>query len=199
MAFERGIGVFEASIWLVAVLPLVLMGGSMFALIHDQGHLVGVPVAVLREARFPGMRWVPDGAGGRFEVDVDGLRDQVVTVAQRAVAEAEQGILRADSVSAKACVWIFSVDARTGSLKTPIWSECDAQGPMGSELSLTADLDREREVSRGIMFAEGEGFVERVVVAGVVVAAQTARLLGPGLTYRFSNGAITFARQEVVL
>jgi hypothetical protein len=123
----------------------------------------------------------------------------VAQVAQRAVAEVRQGIVSAESVSAKACFWIFAVDSSTGSLETPIWSECDARGLLGRELSMSADLEQERSKARGISVGEGKGFVERVVLTGVVVAAQTRRLLVPRSAYTFSKCAIAFARQEVFL
>jgi len=194
---ERGVGLYEAAIWLVALLPVALVGLSSVAMIHDRNHLAGVPSAVLRESSIAGLRWVPDGAGGRFEADVGQLRAQVATVARRAVSEAEGGMLKAGVVSAKACFWIFSVNTSTGKLETPIWSECDVRGALGAELSMVEELEREQGITHGIAF--GEGFVERVVVAGVVVAAQADRLLDPNRPYRFSKAAITFARQEVVL
>lgn len=196
---ERGVGLYEAALWLVALLPVVLVGGSVVAIIHDQGHLSGVPAAVLRESTLRGLRWVPDGVTGQFEAESARLRTQIAMVAQKALDEARRGILKADSVSSKACFWIFSVNPSTGRLETPIWSECEAQGPLGGELSMTADLERERNAFRGIELSKGEGFVERVVVAGVIVAAQTGHLLDPGSDYMLSKGAIAFPRQEVEL
>ena len=194
---ERGVGIYEAAVWLVALLPIGLVGISIVAMIHDRNHLSGVPSAVLRESSIAGLRWVPDGTGGRFEADVAQLRAQVASVARRAVSEAEGGMLKAEVVSAKACFWIFSVNPSTGKLEAPIWSECDVRGPLGAELSMVEELERGQRITHGI--AVGGGFVERLVVAGVVVAAQTNSLLDPARPYRFSKGAITFARQEVVL
>ncbi len=199
LVVERGVGVYEAALWLVALLPVSLIGASVVAVVHDQAHLAGVPSAVLRESRLSGLRWVPDGLGGRFEPDLMQLRSQVALVAQRTVSEARQGMLKADSVSAKACFWIFSVDSSTGLLKVPIWSECDTRGPLGGALSMTADLERERGTLRGIPVGIGSGFAESVVVTGVVVAAQTVRLLDPRSRYMLSKGAIAFPGQEVVL
>lgn len=196
---ERGVGLYEAALWLVALLPVALVAVSVVALIHDQGHLSGVPAAVLRESPLRGLRWVPDGVTGRFEADSARLRTQIAMVALNAVMEARQGMLKADSVSAKACFWVFSVNSSTGRLETPIWSECEAQGPFGGDLSMTADLEREQGTFRGIAVSEGKGFVERVIVAGVIVAAQTGHLLDPRSTYMLSKGAIAFPRQEVEL
>jgi len=194
---ERGVGLYEAAVWLIALLPIALVGTSIVAMIHDQSHLSGVPQAVLRESSITGLRWMPDGAGGRFEADLGKLRAEVAMVGRRALSEAQAGMLKGGAVSAKACFWIFSVHPSTGKLETPIWSECDVRGPLGAELSLVEEIERERTVTRGIVV--GEQFIERVVVAGVVVAAQSERLLDPNRPYRFSKGAIVFARQEVEL
>ncbi|MEY4669032.1 MAG: hypothetical protein RL518_1731 [Pseudomonadota bacterium] len=201
---ERGIGMYEAALWLVALLPVGLAGGSILAVVNDQMHISGVPAAVLRESSPPGLRWLPDGAGGRFDADVDGLRAQIGRMAQAAVAEAERGVVKARAVSAKACFWIFSVNSSTGSLESPIGSECDARGPLGGDLSMSSDLEYERRKVRGIPFGGQAGFADKVVVTGVIVGAVIggageSRLLDPRITYPFSKSAITFARQEVVL
>lgn len=199
MAGERGIGICEAAFWLTALLPFTLVGLSVVALVHDQNHLSGIPSAVLRESPASGLRWIPDGDGGRFEPDIVQLRLHLSEVSRRAVAEAEQGLFKADSISAKACFWIFSVNTRNGELETPIWSECDARGPLGHYLSLEEELAYERTRARGISVGESDEYVDRVVVSGVVVGAEARHMLDPRVPYHFSKGAIAFARQEVVL
>jgi len=196
---QRGVGLLEAAVWLVVLLPVCAVAVSVAAVVHDQSHISGVPAAVLRESAVAGLRWIPDGWGGRFEPNVPGLRAHVTQIARQAVAETRQGLLKADSVSAKACFWIFSVDSSTGSLESSIWSECDSRGPLGNRLSLTEDLEFERAKARGIPNGESGAFVERVVVTGVVVAAETSALLDPRGSFQVSKGAIAFARQEVEL
>lgn len=199
MASERGVGLFEAALWLMALLPVSLVGISVVALVHDRNHLSGVPSAVLRESPASGVRWVPEGDGGGFEPDLTHLRVHLSEVSRRAVDEAARGLCKADLVSAKACFWIFSVNVRNGALETPIWSECDARGPLAAGLSLADELAYERERAHGISVGERDGYVDRVVVTGVVVAAEARHLLDPRVAYHFSKGAIAFARQEVVL
>jgi hypothetical protein len=196
---ERGVGLFEAAAWIVALVPVALMGVSLAAVVHDRNHLSGIPAAVLRESLRNGLRWLPDGRGGHFAADVAELRAQVSGISQRAVAEAEQGLLKADSVSAKACFWIFSVNTSNGRLESPIWSECDARGPLSGELSLLNELARECELAQGISVGESEGFVDRVVITGVVVGAEARDVLDYGVAYRLSESALAFARQEVGL
>jgi hypothetical protein len=183
----------------MALLPVSLVGISVVALVHDRHHLSGVPSAVLRESQASGLRWVPEGDGGHFEPDLVQLRVHLSEISRHAVDEAAQGVFKADSISAKACFWIFSVNTRNGALETPIWSECDARGPSGGGLSLGDDLARERAKAQGISLGESDGYVDRVVVTGVVVSAETRHMLDPRVVYHFSKGAIAFARQEVVL
>jgi hypothetical protein len=196
---ERGVGLLEGGLWLVGLLPLSLVGLSVVGVVHDWNLISTVPSAVLRETPTPGLRWLPDGRGGRFEADVEKLRGLVAQVAQRALVEAQHGVMKADSVSAKACFWIFSVNPSTGILESPIGSECDARGPMGSALSMESELEHERSNARGIVVGDGEAFVDKVVITGVIVGAEATRLLDPRDTYRFSKSAFAFARQEVML
>lgn len=199
MASEQGIGLCEAALWLMALLPVVSLGLSIMALVHERNQLAGIPSAVLREFPASGLRWIPDGNGGHVEPDLAELRHHLSEVSQRAVAEAEQGLCTSDSISAKACFWIFSVNSRNGELETPIWSECDARGPLGHDLSLAQELAYERIGARGISVGGSDAYVDRVVVSGVVVGAKARNLLDAGVPYHFSKGAIAFARQEVVL
>ena len=199
MARERGVGLLEAALWLMALLPVALVGISVVALVHDRSHLSGIPSAVLRECPASGLRWVPDGDGGHFEPDLAQLRVHLSEVSRRTVDEAAHGLFKADSISAKACFWIFSVHTRNGELETPIWSECDARGPLGGDLSLADELAYERKKVQGISVGESDAYVDRVVVTGVVVGAEARFMLDPRVVYHFSKGAIAFARQEVVL
>lgn len=196
---ERGVGIYEAAIWLVVLLPVALVGASLVSIVHDFNHISSVPAAVLRETPASGLRWYPDGAGGRLEADVEELRVHVSRVSQRAVAETETGLLNADLVSAKACFWVFSVNPSNGNLESPIWSECDARGPLGSDLSLVSELAYERDRARGISVGKNEGFADKVVVTGVIVGAEARHVLDSRVAYHLSKGAIAFARQEVVL
>jgi hypothetical protein len=196
---ERGMGIYEAAIWLVVLLPVALVGASLVSIVHDLNHISGVPAAVLRESPARGLRWYPDGTGGHVEADLEELRVHVSRVSQRAVAETESGLLKADLVSAKACFWVFSVNASNGNLESPIWSECDARGPLGSELSLASELAYERDRARGISVGDNEGFADKVVVTGVIVGAEARHVLDARVAYHLSKGAIAFARQELVL
>jgi hypothetical protein len=108
-------------------------------------------------------------------------------------------VVKAGPVASKACFWIFSVNASTGRLESPIWSECDTRGATSGELSLSASLEAERVGAQGVSLGRGEGFADRVVVAGVAVGADMWRPLEPGRRYHVSRAAISFARQEVML
>ena len=199
MRSERGIGIYEAAIWLVILLPVALVAVSLVSIVHDLNHISGVPAAVLRETPASGLRWYPDGTGGRLEADLEGLRVHVTRVSQRAIAEAELGLFQADLVSAKACFWIFSVNPSNGKLESPISSECDARGPLGNALSLNSELAYERERARGISVGTNGEFADKVVVTGVAVGAEARHVLDPRVAYHLAKGAIAFARQEVVL
>lgn len=196
---ERGMGLLEGALWIVALVPLALTGLSAMASVHDLNVIARVPHDVLREFSVSGLRWMPDGNKGRFEADITSLRREIMRIAERAIAEVERGVIRAGPVASKACFWIFSVNSSTGKLESPIWSECDTRGPTGGELSLTAHLEEVRVGAQGVSLGRGEGFADRVVVTGVAVGADMWRPLEPRRRYQISRAAISFARQEVML
>lgn len=196
---ERGMGLLEGALWIVALVPVALTGLSAMASVNDLNVLSRVPHDVLREVSVSGLRWMPDGNNGRFEADITSLRREITRIAERALAEAERGVFKAGPVASKACFWIFSVNSSTGRLESPIWSECDTRGSTSGELSLTVPLEAERNGAQGVSLGRGEGFADRLVVTGVAVGADMWRPLEPGRPYQVSRAAISFARQEVML
>lgn len=192
-------GLLEGALWTIALVPIALTGLSAMASVHDLNVLSRVPHDVLREVSVSGLRWMPDGKNGRFEADITSLRREITRIAERALAEAERGMIKAGPVASKACFWIFSVNSSTGRLESPIWSECDTRGSTTGELSLTVPLEAERVGAQGISLGHGKGFADRVVVTGVAVGADMWRPLEPGRRYHVSPAAISFARQEVML
>jgi hypothetical protein len=196
---QKGMGVLEGTLWIIALVPIALTGFSAMASVHDLNVLSRVPHDVLREVSVSGLRWMPDGNNGRFEADVTSLRREITSIAEQALAEAERGMIKAAPVASKACFWIFSVNSSTGWLESPIWSECDTRGSTSRELSLTVALEAERVGAQGISLGHGKGFADRVVVTGIVVGTDMWRPLEPGQRYHVSRAAISFARQEVML
>jgi hypothetical protein len=196
---ERGMGLLEGALWIVALVPVAVTGLSAMASVHDLNVLSRVPHDVLREVSVSGLRWMPDGNNGRFEADITSLRREITGIAEQALAEAERGVIQAGPVASKACFWIFSVNSSTGWLESPIWSECDTRGSTSREVSLTVPLEAERVGAQGISLGHGKGFADRVVVTGIAVGTDMWRPLEPGRRYHVSRAAISFARQEVML
>jgi hypothetical protein len=199
---ERGSAILEAGVWMTMLLPVTLLSVSVVATVHDQNVLQVVPDAVLREVRIPPLRWIPNGHGGHYDVEVAELRDVVSTLSRNALAEAQGEVFKARHLSSKACFWIFSVHSSTGKLESPISHECDARGPLGSELSVDNLVHRELSTSLGIprdRAGSTSGFVNRVVVAGVVVGGEVPELLDAASATRVSYGAVSFPRQEITL
>jgi hypothetical protein len=184
------------------LLPVALLGVSVVAAVHDQNVLQVVPEAVLREAQIAPLRWIPSGHGGQYEVAVAQLRDVVSKLSRTALEEAQGGVLKARQLSSKACFWIFSVHSSNGKVESPISHECDARGPFGSELSVDSLVNRELPTGLGIprdRVGGAAGFINRVVVAGVVVGGEVPDLLGVSASTRVSFGAVSFPRQEISL
>ena len=199
---ERGTAILEAGVWLTMLLPVSLLGVSVVATVHDQNVLRVVPEAVLREARVPPLRWVPNEYANAYEVDLAELRNVVSVISRKALGEAQQGVFKAGNISSKACFWIFSVNPRTGRLESPISSECDARGSLGAELSLDGELRQEVSTSVGIPLESAGsigGFVNRLVVTGVVVGGELPDLFDGTSASQVSFGAVSCARQEITL
>lgn len=196
---ERGMGLLEGALWIVALVPVAVTGLSAMASVHDLNVISRVPHDVLREVSVSGLRWMPDGNNGRFEADITSLRREIAGIAEQALAETERGVIQASPIASKACFWIFSVNSSTGRLESPIWSECDTRGSTSGELSLTVSLEAEQVSAQGISLGHGKGFADRVVVTGVAVGTDMWRPLEPGRRYHVSRAAISFARQEVML
>lgn len=199
---QRGTAILEAGVWLTILLPVALLGASVVAAVHDQNVLQVVPEAVLREAQIAPLRWIPNGHGGQYEVAVAELRNVVSTLSRNALAEAQGGVFKARYLSSKACFWIFSVHSSNGKLESPISHECDARGPLGWELSVDNLVNRELSTILGIprdRAGGSAGFINRVVVAGVVVGGELPDLLDAASATRVSFGAVSFPRQEITL
>jgi hypothetical protein len=199
---ELGTAIIEAAVWLTMLLPVALLGLWVVATVHDQNVLRVVPDATLREVRVAPIRWKPNGHGGGYEVDVDELRNAVSTISRNALAEAQQGVVKATNLSSRACFWIYSVNVRNGELESPIRTECDARGPFGTELSVEGYVTRAIATVTGIprdALAGATGFVDRVVVTGVVVGGELPSLRDGTSPNRVSFGAVSCSRQEIAL
>lgn len=197
-----GMALLEGACWLAVLLPVALVGVSVVASVHDRNALQVIPDAALREVFSEGVRWVPDGLGGRYEANVPELRQALASLSLLGVSEAAQGVFKAQNISAKACFWIYSVDSSNGNLEAPISSECDARGPLGPELSLTWYIEQEVARCSGIQLRE-EGsaarFVDRIVIMGLVVGGDSPDLLDTTTSRRIEFGAVSYPRQEIAL
>lgn len=199
---ERGMALFEGSLWLATLLPLGLVSASVAAVVHDQAVLRVTPEAALREVSGGTLQWRADGFGGRYEADVGELRSVVARVSENAQREAQKDAFKAENISTKACFWIFSVNPSTGNLTSPIQSECDGRGPLSGALSVESYMEAERPRRLGIprsVVGDGAGYVDRVVMIGVAVVGELPNLLDPSSSYRISYGAISYPRQEISL
>ena len=199
---EKGIAILEAGIWLTMLLPIALIGVSVATTVHDQNVMQVIPDAVLREARVTPLRWSPNGYGGRYDPDLAELRNVVGTLSRAALLEARRDVFKAQKLSARACFWIYSVNTSTGKLESPISTECDVRGPLGTELSVGTDIAKELSNSLGIprdQTGSTARFVDRVVVAGVVVGGELPSLLDATSFQRVSFGSVSFPRQEITL
>ena len=199
---EAGTAILEAGVWLTMLLPVALLGVSVAGAVHDESVLRVVPEAVLRETRVPPLRWSPNGHGGSYDPDVAELRSVLSTLSRAAVLEAQRDVFKVQNLSSRACFWIYSVNVSTGKLETPISTECDVLGPLGRELAAETYVRRDVLMSLGISRDQtgvGAKFVDRIVVAGVVVAGELPDLLGATSARRVSFGSASFPRQEITL
>lgn len=199
---ERGIALFEGSLWLAALLPLGLVCASVGAVVHDQAALRVAPEAALREISGGSLRWISDGFGGRYEADLPELRAIVARVSENALHGAQKDTFKTENISTKACFWIFSVNSSNGKLISPIHSECDGRGPRSRDISLEDYVSEEKPKRLGVPRGDSgqwAGYVDRVVLLGVAVVGDLPNLLEPSSTYRISYGAISYPRQEISL
>lgn len=199
---EGGFAALEGAIWLMALLPAVLVSGSLLGTVHDQNVLQNIPDAVLRETYTDGVRWTTGRGGDSYEVSRDYMRRVAASVSQAAMREAERSVFKVGNISAQACFWIFSVNPSNGRLNLPISTECEFQGPIGRSLSLQRYLDRERVVGRGVDVSDSPDaprFAERVALVGLVVGGEFARIGLEAPLQRMEFGAVIVARQEITL
>lgn len=199
---ERGTAIMEGALWIAILLPIGLVCVSVGAVVHDQAVLRVAPEAALREVSGGTLRWTPDGFGGRYEADVVTLRAAIGKVSENALLEAQKAAFKAQNLSTKACFWIFSVQSSNGNLQSPIHSECDARGPLSTQVSVEDYMNKEKPKRLGIprsMGGEGTGYVDRVVVMGVAIIGELPDLLDPSTNHQISYGAISFPRQEISL
>ena len=201
-SWDRGMALLEGTLWIATLLPLGLVSASVGAVVHDQAVLKVAPEAALRETSGGTLRWIPDGVGGRYEVDVATLRSVIAKMSENALLEVSRSALKAENVSTKACFWVFSVQPSNGNLQSPIHSECDARGPLSQEVSVETYMQAEKPKRLGIprsVVGEGAGYVDRVIMMGVAIMGELPGLLDSSAVHRISYGAISFPRQEISL
>jgi hypothetical protein len=199
----RGMAFVEAAMWLSVTVPVAFLGAGLIGMVNDQNLLQRVPASVLREIDAPPARWsLGSGAFNKVTFDAPRLAQAVESAVSAAFQEASAGVLRAERVSARGCYWIFSVNTRTGSLETPISTECRSLGPLGGAISLSDPLQREIQEGRGRVLGSLDGggaYVDRVALLGVGSVGSFPGVFTYDQPVRIEWSDVAYPRQEVGL
>lgn len=201
--YSAGFATLEATAWLLGVLPFVVAAAIAALYVHDQRVLAVIPEALLREISLPTLSWTSNGSSaGEFRVEAASLRAAAGVLAENALTEAKRSVLKTKALNARACLWVFQVDAQTGKAIAVEQEECG--GSSLGELKTTLDGSLTSVLKRrvGVLVPERSNtvsFVDRAIIAGVVVSGSFIPMV-PGIEQpklRFAH--VTFPRSEVSL
>ncbi len=200
---QCGFVALETAAWCLMLLPLGLLGISMYALAHDENIVQMLPESLMRETVGRVMTWRSDGDRGVYEVNqarlvtiIEGLRDRAVTGLQ-------QASFKLGDISSRACYWVYDVDPDTGVVENnPIMSDCRSKGAIGASLAL--DTPRINRIRRGVakpivLGGEVAEFVSQVVLVGVAIGGRYQGLAEYLRDEMVQHGAVWVPREDVVL
>lgn len=200
---QRGFVALETAAWCLVCLPLGLLAVAMYALAHDENVVQMLPESLMRETSGRVMTWRPDGDRGFFDVDQGRLDDIITGLSERAAVSLQQAAFKLDDISARACYWVYDVDATTGAvLDAPLLSDCRSRGLLGAVLQLeNPRLQRLRSGVAKPIVADGVvvEFVSRVVLVGVAIGGRYQGLAEYMRDEVVQHGAVWVPREDVVL
>ena len=196
---HHGIATIETAAWLVVLLPVSLFAASLGGLMHDQNVLRSIPESVIRQTEVGGLVWQGDG---RWLVDTEGVVAALSEMLEGAMKVGADGVLHATNVSGKACAWVYLIDSDTGQLRGELDRFCDARGPLGWSLDLNSYGSPVAGQRLGIPIRSTSAtyrYIDRIVVIGLTIGAETTDLVSPYKKRRLEFGAISVPQQEVAL
>lgn len=199
----RGFMALEMATLCAVMLPIGLLGFSLYGLTHDENLLQNIPESLTRETPGRIMNWRSDGDRGVFDLDITRARTAIESLRDNAINELSQGAFEIKDLSAKACYWFHAVDIESGAVdRAAILSECVEAGPLRTELSL--DSPKERVLLGGAarpVFLSGEmsGFLPRLVLLGVAVAGRHTGLVESFRAGIVQHGVVWIPREDVKL
>ncbi len=200
---QGGFVALESAIWCLMLLPLGLLGVSMFALAHDENLVQRLPESLMRETKGRVITWRSDGESGFFEVNQGRLTAIVLGLRDRALLALQQQAFKLDDISARACYWVYGVDAVSGAVDSAaLISDCRSQGELSAGLQL--ETPRINRIQSGIakpIVIDGEvgEFISRVVLIGVAVGGRYQGLAEYLRGDVVQHGAVWVPRQDLVL
>lgn len=199
---QHGIAMIETAAWLVVLLPICLCAASLGGLMHDQNVLRSIPELVVRQTEVEGLVWQGGAGGAQWSVDGEEVSVALSTMLDGAVKVGSEGVLHATNVSGKACAWVYSIDPDSGRVRGELERFCDARGPFGWALDLNSFGFSVAGQRLGIPVRSTSAtyrYIDRIVVIGLTIGAETADLVSPRKIRRLEFGAISVPQQEVAL
>lgn len=202
--FSRGFAVLEAAVWCTVLFPLGFLGVAVAAIAHDQNQVQIIPESLMREATGRVLTWRSDTVEGFFEVDEERLVEIVDTLSVRALEQLESQTYKVLDPSARACGWVYRVDAISGSLDSqPFVTTCRSSGERGNSLDLSGALAQrlQARVAEPIRGLDGsiEGYVPQIVLVGVSVGGVFEGLAEYLKSEGVQHSAVWVPREDVVL